>query len=553
MVGRAGLSRHLAGLALFAGVYFAIFLIGYHWAEDGFFHRFFDQVSYRYEAAKVAEGFHRSTAEGLTAAWNQTTAQGITYPLLGGIAYWLGFDPAHLMFGVFLAGMIAVWIAFSSAGRQPWLGWLALALFTSTTTLLNKTGGPIDYRPDFIGQISWTAATALALGSRAFASRRACVALGVLLGLAFCSRSFLLAYAAAALPLCLLAAWIGAPLETAQRRQRVTNLALVVGIACAIAAPLFVHNFDRLWDYYVDNHLSQKENEARGYNRTFAENFPNYIRSLRRNHVGWAAGFLMLATLCLTLRGTLRTHARRWPALLIWLAFMLPLAVLAIFPQFSSTVSGVVAGSAVFLALVAARTRARRLAPPYALGGSHRRPRLAVWPARFLYKCTRDHDKRIAAGHHLVAAQHRAILEHTAGRTGVMLNTKHGRHGFSQHAPSDRRPLARDARAGRFRDHRAAAAALLLRAGSSDLPVRLCRGVRSQTARQRRRAVVGRRSVGRRLTREPRGVGTARPDRPRAGRGISAGRWAREHHPARRTRAPALLFARNTDGSRGET
>lgn len=421
-LGDTPLRAHLAGLAILVTAYLTIFAIGFDWSSRGFFHRHFDQVSYRYEAAKVTEGLQEDLWVGLVAAWNQTTAQGVAYPLVGGIAYHLGIDPAHAMFVLFLALLATSWFALSSFGRQPWLGWLGIAAFASTTTLLNKTGGPVDFRPDFLGQAFWTAATALALCSATFANRRASIGLGILFGLAFCSRSFLLAYAAAALPLCFIAAWVGLPDQSKQRRDRLINLALVVVIACAIAAPLFVHNFERLWDYYVDNHLSAKENEARGYNRTFADNLPNYIRSLRRNHVGWAAAFVMALGFCMTLRGGAKTLVRRWPLLLVWLAFLTPIAVMAAGPQFSATVSGVVAGSAAFLPVVPAVGRLE-LRPPRRLLVAAVLLGLAVWPIRFLYKCGKDHNERRAAGHHLVAQQHRAILDRTEGRSGVLLST----------------------------------------------------------------------------------------------------------------------------------
>lgn len=415
--------RHLIALGALCLTYLAVFVAGYGWTSDGFFHRFFDQVSYRYEAAKVAESLEtEGVAAGVACAWEHSTAQGLAYPLLGGVAYWTGIDPAQLMFAIFLAALVVVWWAMSSGGREPWLGWLSMALIGSTTTLLNKTGGPLDYRPDFLGQTLWTTATALALATRCFARRGPSIALGLVLGIAFCSRSLTFAYAAAAAPALVFAAWCGTPRCPGGWRRRLAHLGLAALIGSALAAPFFVARFDVLWDYYVTNHLSARENEARGFTDPgFWRHLEWYARSLRRNHVGWIAIGLMGATVWLTVaRSTLPSLRRQWPLACVGLAFFSPLIVLSLGPQLSSTVSGVVAGTAVLMALLPALAlgaRPRRALIAVAVVG------LAVWPARFLYKCAADRDERLAEGHQTARVVHDAILDETEGGRYVVVST----------------------------------------------------------------------------------------------------------------------------------
>ena len=399
----------------------AAFACGLHLSADGFFHRYFDQVSYRYESAHVAEAFRQEGfVPGLATAWQHATAQGFVYPLIGGAAYAVGLDPAHALFAWFSVVLFSVWWITSSGGGRAWVGWLAVALTTATTTLLNKTGGPLDFRPDFYGQTMWTWAAALGLSSRGFERRGACVALGLVLGLAFCGRSLTLAYAAAGLPLCAACAWFGVPAGAPGRPRRLANLALAAAIASAVAAPFFLAHREVLWDYYIENHISERENAARGYRHDFTKYFRAYGRSLFRQHVGGVAALLALAAVAWTWH---QRDRRAWPQWLLATAFLSPILVLTCGPQFSDTVAGVAAGATVLIALVPAlsnpaapRPHGRAFAVVLAAG-------LAVFPVRLLYKCARDHHKRAAAGHDLVATQHAAILDWTRGRTDVVVST----------------------------------------------------------------------------------------------------------------------------------
>ena len=220
----------------------------------------------------------------------------------------------------------------------------------------------------------WTTAAALTYASLTFARTRTCIGLGVILGLAFCTRSLTLAYAAAALPWCLVAAWLGTDAETT-RAHRLRNLGLAMLIAGVIATPLFVGHFERMWEYYIDNHISQRENEARGFGGTFAENLPKYVRSLRKHHIGWAAAVVMALGLGLTIRHRAPNSPRWWPQLLVAAGFAMPLVVMASGPQFSSTVSGVVAGSLALAAVTPGLSPGLR-STPRSHASTHSRPRL---------------------------------------------------------------------------------------------------------------------------------------------------------------------------------
>jgi hypothetical protein len=189
-----------------------------------------------------------------------------------------------------------------------------------------------------------------------------------------------------------------------------------------MAAPFFVSRFDVLWDYYVTNHLSERENEARGFTDPgFAKHLKFYWKSLRRNHLGWVAIGLMAATLWLTTsRGSWPALRRGWALACLGIAFLSPLIVLSMGPQLSSTVPGIVAGSTVLLVLVPALLRwpePRRAVIAVAVAG------LEVWPARFLYQCAGDRADRLAKGHQYARVFHDAILDETEGGRYVVVST----------------------------------------------------------------------------------------------------------------------------------
>ena len=96
-------------------------------------------------------------------------------------------------------------------------------------------------------------------------------------------------------------------------------------------APFFIARFDILWDYYVDNHLSARENEARGFDDPgFARHLQWYWRALIRNHLGYPAIALMAMTLVLTVsRSSWPSLRRGWALACVGVGFLSPLVVLS--------------------------------------------------------------------------------------------------------------------------------------------------------------------------------------------------------------------------------
>ena len=81
---RSALRLHVLALLAWGGAMFAVFAAGFARSEHGFFHRFFDQVSYRHDAAHVAEALvEHGWLAGLSTSWEKASAQGFAYPLVG--------------------------------------------------------------------------------------------------------------------------------------------------------------------------------------------------------------------------------------------------------------------------------------------------------------------------------------------------------------------------------------------------------------------------------------------------------------------------------------
>lgn len=416
------LRRHLLVFGLVAIAYLAVFAHGIHVASSGLYWRCFDQVDHRLAAADGCVELQRSgLLRFLVSRFEGSPPHGFLHAALGGLAYAVGLDPTFAPFLVFLVTLLVVFLAFTRATGSPWLGWTAVALTTAPMSLQNMVGAATDFRPDFQAQSLWTAAAALTLCSRAFADRRLVLAAGLVLGIVFVSRTLSAVYALTAAPLLVAVAWLGAGHGT--RGQRLTNLALGGVIAAVIALPLFLARLDVIWSYYVDNGLSQRENEARGFHGGFRQHFDFYTRSVRKDHLGELAGD---AWLVLTGFVMLAGGWRSWRQGALWLtvlAFFSPLLVLSLGPQYSAIVGGIVVGVVMLVPLVPAVAGLVAWRVPRRLALVLLTAALCTWPVRFLIDQYRERAVRLELGDGQAGAMLDTILTATRGRDRVVVST----------------------------------------------------------------------------------------------------------------------------------
>ena len=418
-----GMRTHFVALLAFLCLLMGAFAHGFARAETGFYPRFFDQVDYRLRAAGIAAEFTEDGVAGmLRRGLSEAPAQGPVLPVLGGICYALGFDPVFGVFTLFLASLAGLWLAFATLRRSPWLGWAAVVLVLLPKSWFREVGAATDFRPDFLGQYLWTTATGLVLASRCCARTGPTLAAGIVLGIAFCGRSLTLAYAMAAAPWLVLAAWRGDGLG--DRRRRLRNLACASLIAVALALPFFCTRFSVLYDYYIANHLSARENEARGFTGGFVQHLGWYLDCLRKAHLGNTATIWLLVVCGVGLLGRQhRSALPGWGLTLCGLAFLSPLLVMSMGPQYSEVVPGVVAGAVALLALIPVLREPGRLRVPAWVLVLLAAMGCLAWPLRFLADCEAGRAHRLGLGHANVRTVVDTILDAAAGPAPTVLAT----------------------------------------------------------------------------------------------------------------------------------
>ncbi len=418
----AAFNKHQIGLLATLAILALVFHLGYQCAVEPFFPAGFDQVHHRMGSAIIADytsqdgisGFFRGVGE-------RSTAQGFVHVTAGGIATLLDLDPTYAFFGLFLFSLWLIHWAMSDRGTHPWRGWAAISCVLAMRSLTVDIGSALDFRPDFAGQTLWTTAAALAISSRCFRDRKFTLMAGLILALAFCTRSLTLPYAFAAAPALFLGAWFGG--EEQERRTRLSNLGIGIALAGALALPYFIICFDTLKHYYIDNHISAKENEARGFVGGFLEHLSWYWHSMRHDHLG-TTGQIMFGLVFVTglIFNTCRSILRSWPSLIIGLGFCSPLFVMSMGPQYSWVTSGACAGSVMLLCLIprygSARFQNRKLAPVILLT-------LLAWPVLFTLKTHRYADTRAEQQHQNANTVLDLIIAKSSPNTACTISTLH--------------------------------------------------------------------------------------------------------------------------------
>ena len=294
--------------------------IQYGQMQGPFYPGGYDQVDYHLVLARMVAP---DSPEGLL---DVGIAQGWLLHILAWPLQTLGAPPAfavHLPLLLLEAGLF--WVALRQGLATAWL---ALGLFCSVAAHGTLTGGPVDYRHDYLSLILFGATALAAFAAAPFRRLGATLVAGFLGGLAVHARFITGAYLMAAMP------WLLAAACTSPSRLRsIANLAMGLGLAALVALPFYLINRDAIHAYYLVGHLaSDAEAQARGFGGLGTADFLSYyLRNVFRAQLGPVFATLAGLTLAVGSWVRWRTAGRLpWAGLLTVAGFLMPLLVLSV-------------------------------------------------------------------------------------------------------------------------------------------------------------------------------------------------------------------------------
>jgi len=248
--------------------------------------------------------------------------------------------------------------------------WLGLGLLLAARTTFQTTGGIMDFRMDFDVFCTYAIFICFALLSNLYGTRTWSLGVGVVVGYLICFRFLTLAYF---LPIFLLS-FVGIALTWGVKRDReyrrremwprIINLLLAGGIAAVLCAPVLLHHWSAIDNYYFRLHASGPQRYIRAQmfkNTTWSAVLLYYPRSLALHHAGLIfvaiAVLVIFATVLLRRRGgrvsELPDRPPFWPAMAyVLLCFVVPLAALTWDVDKNAAVGDVLVGPLLWIVLL---------------------------------------------------------------------------------------------------------------------------------------------------------------------------------------------------------
>ncbi len=373
----------------------ALFLWFWQQSAAPFFLDGYDQVDYIVQLAALVA----NDADG--SLFGGGMAQGWILHILG--AAWLGvFGHAAIpVWSVQIPLILLELFLFTSLRKScglPW-AWLGLGLFLAARVHSLDVSGATDYRHDYLSGILYGATAIACLRSDVFANRWWSVAAGIAAGVLLHARFLTLAYLVTAFPVFLLAIALS-PVDRVKRSQRVIHLLMALGVAAFLASPFVILNWDAIENYYLVNHLSTGEIEARGFaTNEFSDKLSFYLGSVRRKVLGdlWLSFAFLILICCAIWRRRDMVPAQASRSWMVLIGLCSPVPVLALGAHLNNYVAQVVLVPVLLLVVLATRSARPRAVACLAVIA------FLLCPLNIVRKGFQYKDERMSRGHHQAA------------------------------------------------------------------------------------------------------------------------------------------------------
>ena len=320
--------------------------------------RWNDQIQYlresytAYEEAKL-----HGLAAGLSLALHKPALQGTLHDTTALLVFWLSGSASRsaalsLNMFVFLAWQASLLAVVGRISGSRVLGWMAFGLVLCVAwPWSGEAGSAVDFRLDHGAMCLFGLAASVALLTRGFRSWRWSAVLGAVVGLTLLERFLTGMYFAV-----IFAGWAAWILCGPERGTRLRNLCVAGVVAAVLAGPVFWLNRVTIYNYYWVGHITGAEGLARLRAMDHWQAIQFVFGNLGRMHLGprfgWTAGGLTAALVLLVLLFRQRANGVNRDWLFTGLSFLLlPAAVLAVHPQKSEYVLGVLVPGSILLVL----------------------------------------------------------------------------------------------------------------------------------------------------------------------------------------------------------
>jgi len=319
--------------------------------HTGVYPRWNDQIQYLSESYTA---FERSRTGGFAVALEHTltnpSAQGTLHDTFALVAFKLAGPSRSAALALNLLALMAwqavLFIAVARRSGSPPLAFAAALLpLALAGPWENGPGSAYDFRLDHFAMCGIGVASAAALLTDGFRSRRASTAFGAAVALTLITRFltgtyFTVIFAA-------LLAWI---LLGPEKKTRALHLGRAALVAALLAGPFYWLNRERILDYYWIGHYVGPESTIRDQGFGVLRSIQFVAGEFARLHVGvWFAGVAVLGALVFARRSGERFAAARPAAVLGAIFLLAPALVLIVHRQKSEVVLSALAPGAVLL------------------------------------------------------------------------------------------------------------------------------------------------------------------------------------------------------------
>ena len=243
--------------------------------------RFNDQIQYLSDSYLVYEKYlNEGLLAGLWYGIREPAAQGITHRFFALIAFMLfGASRLSALLVNLFAFMLWQAITFSTMRKTNFtinVAWISMALLLCLQySWLNVPGSALDFRLDHLAMCFMGISIMAAVKSDGFLSRKWSILFGLAVGITILTR-FLTAVYFLGIALFLILVY----LRSQSSHDRIKNILIAMVVAFVLIAPIFLHNYILIYNYYVVGHLTGVESDIRASGKGFLESLAFVINGV---------------------------------------------------------------------------------------------------------------------------------------------------------------------------------------------------------------------------------------------------------------------------------